>query len=53
MSIFAIICYQWCIDAHLTYFSGQEKVYNCLGKGVVVNAFDGYNACIFAYGQTG
>ena len=32
---------------------GQEKVYNCLGADVLLNAFEGYNACIFAYGQTG
>ena len=31
----------------------QEYVYNCLGKGLLDNAFNGYNACIFAYGQTG
>ena len=33
--------------------SGQEKVYGCLGKDLLQNAFEGYNACIFAYGQTG
>lgn len=43
----------WSMDESNEKFAGQEKVYNCLGKGVVVNAFDGYNACIFAYGQTG
>ncbi|VDM75002.1 unnamed protein product, partial [Strongylus vulgaris] len=30
----------------------QEEVFNCLGSGVLENAFSGYNACIFAYGQT-
>ena len=35
------------------YLIGQEKVYNCLGADVLLNAFEGYNACIFAYGQTG
>ena len=39
------------MDYH--FYIGQELVYKCLGKGVVDNAFDGYNACIFAYGQTG
>ncbi|CAJ0610426.1 unnamed protein product [Cylicocyclus nassatus] len=33
--------------------SSQEEVFNCLGSGVLENAFSGYNACIFAYGQTG
>ena len=32
---------------------GQEKVYRCLGTDVLTNAFEGYNACLFAYGQTG
>ena len=28
-------------------------VFDALGKGVLASSFDGYNACIFAYGQTG
>lgn len=35
------------------HFATQEHVFTCLGKGVLDNAFDGYNACILAYGQTG
>ena len=31
----------------------QEVVFDALGKGVLKSSFDGYNACIFAYGQTG
>ena len=31
----------------------QKKVYNDLGKGVLDNAWKGYNCCLFAYGQTG
>ena len=34
-------------------FSGQEFVFEQLGADVLENAFAGYNACIFAYGQTG
>ena len=34
-------------------FIDQEKVFRCLGTDVLTNAFNGYNACIFAYGQTG
>lgn len=34
-------------------FLGQEVVFKCLGEGILENAFQGYNACIFAYGQTG
>lgn len=36
---------------HLT--AGQEVVFQCLGESLLHNAFQGYNACIFAYGQTG
>lgn len=28
-------------------------VFDALGKGVLESSFHGYNACIFAYGQTG
>lgn len=31
----------------------QEVVFDALGIGVLKSSFDGYNACIFAYGQTG
>lgn len=33
--------------------AGQEVVFQCLGESLLDNAFMGYNACIFAYGQTG
>ena len=29
------------------------QVFSDLGKDVIRSAFEGYNACIFAYGQTG
>jgi len=32
---------------------GQELIFDKLGIGIVEHAFEGYNACIFAYGQTG
>ena len=28
------------------------QVFNDLGQGVLDSAFEGYNACLFAYGQT-
>ena len=34
-------------------FSLLLKVFSDLGKDVINSAFGGYNACIFAYGQTG
>ncbi|VDD90619.1 unnamed protein product [Enterobius vermicularis] len=38
------------VDDH---YADQRKVYNDLGKGVLDNAWNGYNCCLFAYGQTG
>ena len=32
---------------------GQELIFERLGVDIVKTAFEGYNACIFAYGQTG
>ena len=34
-------------------YAAQEVVFDALGKGVLESSFGGYNACIFAYGQTG
>jgi len=34
-------------------FCDQEKVFNDLGKGILKNAWEGYNSSLFAYGQTG
>ena len=28
-------------------------MFQCLGDDILERAFEGYNACIFAYGQTG
>jgi hypothetical protein len=33
--------------------STQESVYNDIGTKIVDHAFNGYNTCVFAYGQTG
>ncbi len=36
------------------YFSiAQQAVYDGLGVDILENSMAGYNACIFAYGQTG
>ncbi|CAL1591064.1 unnamed protein product [Knipowitschia caucasica] len=34
-------------------FSTQKKVYQDIGEEMLLHAFEGYNVCIFAYGQTG
>ncbi|XP_071244840.1 kinesin-like protein KIF16B isoform X11 [Salvelinus alpinus] len=39
-------------DSKSNTFVSQEKVFKDLGSDVLKAAFQGYNACIFAYGQT-
>ncbi|XP_063771854.1 kinesin-like protein KIF1A isoform X3 [Pseudophryne corroboree] len=34
-------------------FAGQQQVYCDIGEEMLLHAFEGYNVCIFAYGQTG
>ncbi|KAL8275154.1 hypothetical protein Esti_000904 [Eimeria stiedai] len=34
-------------------YADQQRLYNEIGKDVLNSAYDGYNACLFAYGQTG
>jgi len=34
-------------------YADQKKVFDDLGQGVLNNAYEGYNSCLFAYGQTG
>ena len=34
-------------------FASQRKVYEDIGIEMLAHAFEGYNICIFAYGQTG
>uniref|UniRef100_A0A8C7IWN6 Kinesin family member 13A n=1 Tax=Oncorhynchus kisutch TaxID=8019 RepID=A0A8C7IWN6_ONCKI len=57
--MFALYVYSVCLFILLVSmvtvvcFEGQEVVFQCLGEGILENAFQGYNACIFAYGQTG
>ncbi|CAG7819589.1 unnamed protein product [Allacma fusca] len=34
-------------------FASQTKVYEDIGEEMLQHAFEGYNVCIFAYGQTG
>ncbi|XP_019115850.2 kinesin-like protein KIF1A isoform X15 [Larimichthys crocea] len=34
-------------------YASQMKVYKDIGEEMLLHAFEGYNVCIFAYGQTG
>lgn len=40
-------------DKDAPHFASQEHVFDSMGRDILENAFQGYNACIFAYGQTG
>lgn len=42
-----------CQQPEDTNFASQNRVYNDIGKEMLQHAFEGYNVCIFAYGQTG
>ncbi|KAI6211468.1 Kinesin-like protein KIF1B [Aphelenchoides besseyi] len=43
----------WSTNEEDSNFVGQSKVYEELGVEMLEHAFQGYNVCIFAYGQTG
>lgn len=40
-------------DKDAPNFASQEIVFDSVGRDILENSFQGYNACIFAYGQTG
>ena len=42
----------WSHDESTGEFSDQDKVYSEIGDEMLNHAFEGYNVCIFAYGQT-
>ncbi|KAL1234163.1 Kinesin-like protein [Trichinella pseudospiralis] len=43
----------WSVDQSHPSYASQKDVYNDLGLEMLDHAFQGYNVCIFAYGQTG
>jgi len=43
----------WSHDQTDPNFSSQIMVYKDIGEEMLEHAFEGYNVCIFAYGQTG
>lgn len=42
----------WSVNKNDKNYVDQETVFQDLGKPVVDCAFEGYNACVFAYGET-
>ncbi|KAI1301470.1 Kinesin-like protein [Halotydeus destructor] len=43
----------WSTDSADSHFADQVRVYKDIGEEMLLHAFEGYNVCIFAYGQTG
>jgi len=51
--VFAFDKSYWSFDKNAPNYAGQQHLFEDLGKPLLDNAFQGYNNCIFAYGQTG
>ncbi|NXH15712.1 KIF14 protein, partial [Bucco capensis] len=43
----------WSFDKYHPNFASQAMIYEALAVPLLERAFEGYNACLFAYGQTG
>jgi len=41
----------WSVDENDPDYIGQQDVYKLLGEPLLNSAFQGYNTCLFAYGQ--
>lgn len=41
------------LEATSPNYADQKRVFDDLGRGVLANAWEGYNCSLFAYGQTG
>lgn len=45
-------CY-WSVSRDDPIYASQETIFSEIGQEVLRNAFEGYNTCLMAYGQTG
>lgn len=43
----------WSTDTQANHYADQQAVFDCVGKPVVDWILDGFNCCVFAFGQTG
>ena len=41
----------WSFDSSHTDHAGQERVYKDVARPLLDRSFEGYNTCLFAYGQ--
>lgn len=47
-------CYDhcfWSFDRNSSEYASQETIYSSLAHPLLESAFEGYNTCLFAYGQ--
>eukprot|EP00051_Salpingoeca_urceolata_P028066 m.484753 g.484753 ORF g.484753 m.484753 type:complete len:1036 (+) comp23533_c0_seq1:198-3305(+) len=43
----------WSFNDKDPHYASQDTLFDDVGKDVIDSCFDGFNACVFAYGQTG
>jgi len=53
VSLQNVIFFFTCPQPEDINFASQQQVYRDIGEEMLLHAFEGYNVCIFAYGQTG
>lgn len=47
------LLFDFCPQPEDVNYASQMQVYKDIGEEMLLHAFEGYNVCIFAYGQTG
>ncbi len=52
-SFSSVSLYSRCLQPEDINYASQMQVYKDIGEEMLLHAFEGYNVCIFAYGQTG
>lgn len=50
---FCLFLYLFLLQPEDVNYACQKQVYKDIGEEMLLHAFEGYNVCIFAYGQTG
>lgn len=53
LSLLFRLLFSLCLQPEDINYASQMQVYKDIGEEMLLHAFEGYNVCIFAYGQTG
>lgn len=53
LSLLFCLLFSLCLQPEDINYASQMQVYKDIGEEMLLHAFEGYNVCIFAYGQTG